>query len=84
MKLQHTTLKKALNPAYRKQKVLRADIESFKVHLRTLLQRINTDESEENAKFHLAEFLNNTYYQGNYLIATKDRADLVIHADHSP
>ncbi len=81
MQLKPVTLKKSLNKAYRKDKVLRADIERFKAGFRTLLERINTDESEENAKFHLAEFLNQAYYQGQYLIATKGRADLVIHND---
>ena len=74
-----TPLRQTLNPAYRKQKVSRELVETFKAHFLTLLQRISTEESEENAKFHLTEFLNKVYYQGNYLVATKERADLVIH-----
>lgn len=83
MKLLKIPLRKALNPVYRKQQLLRQEMEDFKGHLRTLLERINTDESEENAKGHLMAFLNNTYYQGEYLIATKGRADMVIHGQKS-
>jgi adenine-specific DNA-methyltransferase len=46
-----------------------------------LLDRIDERESEENVKCHLADFLRSTYYNGNHLIATKERADLVIHLD---
>ena len=79
MKLRPIPVKRALNKAYRKEKVLRADIEAFKANLRTLLERIDTDESEENAKNHLRDFLNHTWYKDHHLIATKGRADLVIH-----
>jgi type II restriction/modification system DNA methylase subunit YeeA len=79
MQIRKIPLRKTLNPAYRKQKVNRELVETFKEHFLTLLQRISTEESEENAKFHLTEFLNKVYYQGNYLLATKERADLVIH-----
>ncbi|MCO6493468.1 MAG: Eco57I restriction-modification methylase domain-containing protein [Phaeodactylibacter sp.] len=79
MKLRPIPVRRALNKAYRKEKVLRADIEAFKANLRTLLERIDTDESEENAKNHLRDFLNHTWYKDHHLIATKGRADLVIH-----
>lgn len=79
MELSKTALRKALNPVYRKQQLLRQEMEDFKGELRTLLERINTDETEENAKGHLTAFLNNVYYQGEHLIATKGRADMVIH-----
>ena len=81
MQLQYTTIASALNKAYRKEKVLREDLDNFKAQLRTLLGRINTDESEENAKNHLRDFLNDTYYKDQHLIATKGRADLVIHSE---
>ncbi|MCB0596575.1 MAG: Eco57I restriction-modification methylase domain-containing protein [Lewinellaceae bacterium] len=82
MKLQPIPVKRALNKAYRKEKVLRAEIERFETSLHTLLERINTDESEENAKNHLRDFLNYTWYKDAHLVATKGRADLVIHTEN--
>lgn len=79
MLLQVRKLQKALNPAYRKQTVKREEMEFFKYHLRTLLGHLNPDESEENAKGHLSSFLKSAFYGTDYLIATKERADLVIH-----
>ncbi|MCB0565377.1 MAG: Eco57I restriction-modification methylase domain-containing protein [Phaeodactylibacter sp.] len=79
MKLRPIPVKRALNKAYRKEKVLRAEIETFKTNLQVLLERINTEESEENAKNHLRDFLNHTWYKDAHLIATKGRADMVIH-----
>ncbi|WP_247233746.1 Eco57I restriction-modification methylase domain-containing protein [Telluribacter sp. SYSU D00476] len=40
---------------------------------------INEEESEENVKIHLMDFLKNTYYRNDYLIATKGRTDFVVH-----
>ena len=60
-----------MNKTYLKEKVIRSDIELF--------NRINEDESEENAKGHFKDFLNSVWYKDEYLIATKERADLVIH-----
>jgi len=82
MKLQPIPIKRALNQAYRKEKALRAEIEAFKANLRALLGHINTEESEENAKNHLRDFLNDTWYKDKHLIATKGRADMVIHTEH--
>lgn len=79
MQLQKQKLQKFLNPAYRKQTVKREDMEAFKAHLRRLIEQINTDESEENAKGHLSQFLRSAFYGHDYLIATKERNDLVIH-----
>jgi len=79
MKLALRKLPHALNPAYRKQTVKREEIEVFKRHLRTLLEHLNPDESEENAKGHLSTFLKGTFYGSEFLVATKERADLVIH-----
>jgi len=80
MKLLVRKIQQALNPAYRKQTVRRDEMEAFKLHLAGLLRHINPDESEENAKGHLAAFLRSAFYGSDYLIATKDRADLVIHS----
>jgi adenine-specific DNA-methyltransferase len=79
MKLALRKLQNALNPAYRKQTVKREEMEVFKHHLHALLGHINPDESEENAKGHLSTFLKGAFYGSNFLIATKERADLVIH-----
>ncbi len=81
MKIVITPLRKSLNKAYLKAKPQRTDIERFKTNFKILLDRINHDESEENAKTHLRDFLNETWYKENHLLATQGRTDLVIHAD---
>jgi adenine-specific DNA-methyltransferase len=81
MKLSLIPIKKALNKAYLKEKVLRSEIENFKTHLINLLERIDVEESEENVKGHLSTFLDDTYYKNKHLIATKGRTDLVIHTE---
>ncbi len=70
---------KALNKAYLKEKVSRNHIELFKKNLQQLLSRINEQESEENLKNVIADFLKNTWYKDEFEINTKDRKDLVIH-----
>lgn len=84
MKLLLKTIPQALSPAYRKQPVRREDIERFKLHLRRLLHHLNPQETEENAKGHFADFLRGAFYGQDYLIATQERADLVIHAGPKP
>lgn len=79
MKLLLKTASRALNPAYRKQPVRREDMERFKTHLRLLLHHLNPGETEENAKGHFAAFLRDAFYGQDHLIATLERADLVIH-----
>jgi adenine-specific DNA-methyltransferase len=79
MKLHIRKIRQALNPAYRKQTVTREAMEAFKLQLRSLFQHVNPDESEENAKGHFAVFLRSAFYGNDYLVATKERADLVIH-----
>lgn len=71
--------KKALNKAYLKVKPHRNEIEQFKSHLLTLLNRINEAETEEFHKNLVIDFLKKTYYDPNYFINTKGRNDLVIH-----
>ncbi len=70
---------KTLNKAYLKEKVTRNHIELFKKNLQQLLSRINEQESEENLKNVIADFLKNTWYKDEFEINTKDRKDLVIH-----
>jgi len=71
--------RKALNKAFLKVKPNRTDIEGFKAHLITLLDRTNDTESEEFHKNLVSDFLKDTYYKQNHFINTKGRNDLVIH-----
>ncbi len=74
-------LRQALNKAYLKEKVARPDIERLKSSLRQLLQHINLQESETNIRDHLRDFLNEVWYRNRHLVASRERTDLVIHAD---
>jgi adenine-specific DNA-methyltransferase len=86
MKLTLQTPQKAMK-AFSKQKPLRSDIDNFKKHLISLLDKISiiekrpTDESEEHLKNDLRDFLRDTYYIDKNAINTKDKKDLVIHLD---
>ncbi len=71
--------RKALNKAFLKVKPNRIEIEGFKTHLITLLDRTNDTESEEFHKNLVSDFLKDTYYKQNHFINTKGRNDLVIH-----
>jgi len=71
--------RKVLNKAFLKVKPNRIDIEGFKTHLITLLDRTNDTESEEFHKNLVSDFLKDTYYKQNHFINTKGRNDLVIH-----
>ena len=71
--------RKALNKAFLKVKPNRIEIEAFKAHLITLLDRTTDTESEEFHKNLISDFLKDTYYKQNHFINTKGRNDLVIH-----
>jgi type I restriction-modification system DNA methylase subunit len=71
--------RKALNKAFLKVKPSRTEMEGFKNHLITLLDRTNDIESEEFHKNLVSDFLKDTYYKQNHFINTKGRNDLVIH-----
>lgn len=79
MNLKELKPRKALNKAFLKVKPNRIDIEGFKTHLITLLDRTNDTESEEFHKNLVSDFLKDTYYKQNHFINTKGRNDLVIH-----
>lgn len=83
MQLQTLSFKKTLNRAYRLLKPGRGEIDLFKSTLIRLLERIDHEESEENVKGHLRDFLNDTWYKDKHLISTKGRTDLVIHEERS-
>ncbi|GHA57428.1 DUF7149 domain-containing protein [Pontibacter akesuensis] len=75
--LLHHTLKpkQALNKAYLCLKTSRADMEGFKTTLRTLLDSINLQESEEHVKNCLRDFLKLAYYD-KYTVNTKGKTEL--------
>lgn len=79
MTTKEISLKQSLNKAYRLVKPKRPEIELFKKNLITLLGQIDEKESEENVKIHLMHFLRTTFYDPNYLLATKGRTDFVVH-----
>ncbi|MEO7045174.1 MAG: hypothetical protein ABI091_07670, partial [Ferruginibacter sp.] len=70
----------SLNKAYRLLKPKRNHLNIFKSNLTQLLNLIDEKESEENVKIHLMDFLKQTFYNPEYLIATKGKTDFVIHA----
>ncbi|MBP7460777.1 MAG: class I SAM-dependent DNA methyltransferase [Candidatus Delongbacteria bacterium] len=75
--------RKALNKAFLKVKPNRTEIESFKINLSQLLDRINDRESEEFHKNLVSDFLKKIYYEPDHFINTKGRNDLVIHNTNS-
>ncbi|WP_321375627.1 Eco57I restriction-modification methylase domain-containing protein [uncultured Draconibacterium sp.] len=74
--------RKALNPAYRKHKPLRKDVNSFIDELLSCLKEIKEidikNESEEHIKEPIKTFFKNTFYEDNY-INTKGNIDLAIY-----
>jgi len=74
--------RKALNPAYRKHKPLRKNVNAFIHELVNCLKTIKISdqkgESEEHIKDPIKVFLQNTFYK-EYYINTKDRIDLAIY-----
>ncbi|MCH8535474.1 MAG: Eco57I restriction-modification methylase domain-containing protein [Flavobacteriaceae bacterium] len=80
--MQQLKLQQALNPAYRKLKPNRKEVNSFIQALKDCLQSVEisdkNNESEEHIKSHLKSFFEATFYQDRY-INTKDRIDLAIY-----
>jgi adenine-specific DNA-methyltransferase len=81
MNLTTVTPKKSINKAFLKERVSRADMEQFKAHFKLLLDRIEavSNESEENRKNSVSDFLKSAHFAPAYEINTKGREDLVIH-----
>jgi hypothetical protein len=75
----------ALNKAYFKDNLLRADLEHFKDKIKILYNRLEdaSEESEENLKNLLADFLKQAFYEPDFFINTKGRTDLAIHKGKS-
>ncbi|RKE82490.1 Eco57I restriction-modification methylase domain-containing protein [Chryseobacterium sp. AG363] len=82
MKINKLEPQKALNPAYKKFKPFRADIDDFSVKLQDCINAINLvdsrNESEEHLKSPISKFLSSTFYSENE-INTKERIDLAIY-----
>ncbi|MCA4793228.1 type IIG restriction enzyme/methyltransferase [Myroides odoratimimus] len=80
------SITKALNPAYRKFKPLRNDIDKFKLELLSCIEAIEVSDSKNESEEHLKEpikrFFQNTFFQKN-LINTKGRIDLAIYLDET-
>jgi adenine-specific DNA-methyltransferase len=79
--MSYKNIQKSLNPAYLKLKIWRSHLEIFKKNLGNLLTKTEEkiNESEEFHKNNLRDFLNQTYYESNHYINTKDKHDLVIY-----
>jgi adenine-specific DNA-methyltransferase len=63
--------RKALNPAYRKHKPHRKEVDQFTDELLTCLKTIKeidqANESEEHIKEPIKTFFNKTFYNSNYI-----------------
>lgn len=83
MKPATKTILKSLDKAYKVQTISRNEIETFKKNYIQLIERVEesetNNESEENFKNHLMDFLKNTYFQKSNLVAPKGKTDFVIH-----
>ena len=86
MQTKSQTILKSLDKAYKIQPISRPEIENFKTNYIRLMDRVEEserhNESEENFKGHLMDFLKNTYYAKNALVAPKGKTDFVIHTTH--
>ena len=69
----------SLNVAFKKQKPLRNEFDTFKAELITLLDSIDGKETEEFHKNLVSDFLKNAFYKDRNYINTKEKKDLVIH-----
>ena len=78
------TPKQALNKAWLKKPIQRADLALFKTQLNYLWQHTNKVESEEFHKNLVSDFLKQAFYRESYFINTKGRNDLVIHLGPHP
>ena len=76
--------KEALNPAYRKLRLVADDVSLFRTEVQDLLDKANGSESEEYHKNLVSDFLRQTYYRPSNYINTKGRNDLVIHNGSRP
>lgn len=84
--MQQLEIQQALNPAYRKIKPNRSDVNRFVEALQHCLEAIEisdrSNESEEHIKYHLRKFFEASFYSDRY-INTKERIDLAIYLGNS-
>ncbi len=78
MNLKLQTPAQSLNPAYRKQDVTQSQIITLRNALKTLFDRVDEQESEENLKNVVSDFLKDAFYRGKYDINTNNNDDLII------
>src|SRR5688572_12419147 len=83
MILQLNNPKQALNKAYLKEKVSRAEIELFKKSLGILYGNIGRSNDEEHLKSQVAYFLRDTWYKDSHQINPIEKNDLAIHTGKS-
>lgn len=79
MKLLKQKPRLTLNPAFRRQRPGRTEINLFKANLLMLLDKIDETESEEHVKNQVRDFLRDTYYKDTNEVNTKGRQDLAIY-----
>ncbi|RYY06334.1 MAG: hypothetical protein EOP43_06670 [Sphingobacteriaceae bacterium] len=84
MQIQEIKVKQALNKAYLKEKVNRADIDLFKTHFADLLNKINAKADEEHLKSLIAFFLKFVWYKDAFQFNPIGKNDLVIHTGKLP
>lgn len=82
MRLKLITPKKATRDLLR-FRPLHSEMDLFKQQLKALLEQVNEDETEENQKTYIRDFLRETYYKNTNHINTRGRTDLVIHLGKS-
>ena len=71
---------RAVNKIYKNQKILFSDLENFATQLKIFTSKIQDKNREEHLKYHLRDFLKNTFYD-NKAVNTKDDLDFAIHHD---
>lgn len=84
MQIQKIEIKAALNKAYLKEKVNRANIDLFKKHLADFFEKINEQADEAHLKSLTQDLLNDSFYKGKFQINPIGRNDLVIHTGKLP
>jgi len=83
MKINKIDINKSLQKDFLQEKPQKELFDKFKLNLHKFLENVNENETEENLKNDLILFFN-SFYNQDYYINTKERADLVIHTDNSP
>jgi len=80
MKINKIDITKSLHKAFLQEKPQKEHFDKFKQNLQTFLVNVNENETEENLKNDLIKFFD-SFYNQDFYINTKERADLVIHTE---